>query len=149
MRDKRIEMLRKAHRLKKMFGSMAEEDYIEVIYELERVYGSASPSDIASILGVKPSSVTNMLRKLEEKGYIEYRKYRSPKLTMEGLELAKSISSKHRRIYEILRAVGVDDERANIEAELAEHFLSDDTIEKLYLFYRGCIKFLDESKKFK
>jgi len=144
MNVKRLEMLRQAHKLKKMFGSMAEEDYIEVIYELELEYGSASPSDIASILGVKPSSVTNMLRKLEEKGLIEYRKYRDPRLTEKGKELAKNISDRHRKVYKLLRMVGVPDERANIEAELAEHFLSDDTIERLYRFFIECGGDLDK-----
>ncbi len=143
MNVKRLEMLRQAHKLKKMYGSMAEEDYIEVIYELEREYGSASPSDIASILGVKPSSVTNMLRKLEEKGLVEYRKYRNPKLTEKGVELARLISEKHRKLYAILRGLGVDEARANIEAELAEHFLSDETIDKLYRFFMECGEDLD------
>ncbi len=134
----RVELLAKAHRMKKNIGSMAEEDYIEVIYELEKSYGSASPTDIAKILGVTPSSVTNMLKRLEEKGLIVYRKYRDPQLTEEGRRLAETISNRHKKLYKLFRALGVDEEKANIEAELAEHFLSDETIEKLFRFYVNC-----------
>lgn len=139
----RLELLAEAHRRKKRFASMAEEDYIEVIYELEKSHGYAQPTDIARILGVTPASVTNMLKRLEEKGLVEYRRYRNPKLTRRGEELASRISRRHGMLLELFLALGVDEERANIEAELAEHFLSDETIEKLYMFLKKCMESRD------
>ena len=46
-------------------------------------------------------------------------------------------------LLELFLALGVDEERANIEAELAEHFLSDETIEKLYRFLKKCMEYRD------
>ncbi len=135
----RIKLLKEAHRIKKSMASMAEEDYIEAIYELEKEYGVVKPSDIAEVLGVRPSSVTEMLKRLERKGLVEYKKYRYVRLTERGREIGERISRKHGFLLELFLALGVDRERANIEAELLEHFLSDDTIEKLKKFYMECV----------
>lgn len=139
MEKDRLDLLLEAHKRKKDIGSMAEEDYIEVIYELEKRYGSASPTDIAKILGVTPSSVTNMLKKLEERGMVEYRRYRNPRLTPGGRRLAETIARRHKKLYKLFKALGIDDEKANIEAELAEHFLSDETIDRLIDAYSRCL----------
>ncbi|MFW6144643.1 MAG: metal-dependent transcriptional regulator [Candidatus Natronoplasma sp.] len=47
------------------------EEYLEVIYLLEKKKGIAKTGDISSELGVKPPSVTEMLRKLEDEDYLE------------------------------------------------------------------------------
>ena len=135
----RLEMLRRAHEARKKLRSMAEEDYIEVIYEVEKVFGYARPSDIAAILGVKASSVTDMLKKLEKKNYVVYEKYRFVRLTEKGKTIARELSRKHEFLMEFLMSLGVDKDRANIEAELLEHFLSSETIEKLRKFYMTCL----------
>ncbi|MCE4612601.1 MAG: metal-dependent transcriptional regulator [Desulfurococcales archaeon] len=134
----RIELLRRAHEARKTLGSMAEEDYIEVIYELERVRGYARPVDIASILGVKAASVTSMIKRLEKKNYIVYERYRSVRLTEKGRELAQKIARNHSFLLEFLESLGVSREKANIEAELLEHFLSEETISRLRQFYMEC-----------
>ncbi len=134
----RIELLRRAHEARKTLGSMAEEDYIEVIYELERLHGYARPVDIASILGVRAASVTNMIKRLEKKNYIIYEKYRSVRLTDKGRRIAVKIASNHSFLLEFLESLGVSREKANIEAELLEHFLSEETIARLRQFYARC-----------
>ena len=135
----RLELLKEAHRIKKNMASMAEEDYIEVIYMLEMMHSFAKPSEIADILGVKAPSVTEMLKKLERKGLVEYRRYRYVKLTERGRMIGERIVSKHGFLMRFFLALGVDRRRANIEAELLEHFLSDETIERLKEVYEKCI----------
>lgn len=139
-RPERLNLLKEAHRIKRNLSSMAEEDYIEAIYELEKEIGYVKLSDIAEILGVKLSSVTEMIKKLEKKGYVEYKKYRYVKLTDEGRKIGERISRKHSFLLNFFLALGVERRRANIEAELLEHFLSDETIEKLREFYERCVK---------
>ena len=134
----RIELLKKAHIGRKKLKSMSEEDYIEAIYEVEKTYGYARISDISSILGIKPPTAVNMIKKLEEKGMVEYMRYRGVKLTQKGKKIAKNISKKHEFIRLFLIALGVDKERANIEAELMEHILSNETLEKLRQLYEKC-----------
>ncbi|MEF8832619.1 MAG: MarR family transcriptional regulator [Candidatus Thermoplasmatota archaeon] len=51
------------------------EEYLEVIYLIEKREGQAKTGKISSELDVKPPSVTEMLRKLEVEGYLEYERY--------------------------------------------------------------------------
>ena len=134
----RIELLKRAHEARKNLGSMAEEDYIEVIYELERARGYVRPVDIASVLGVRAASVTSMIKRLEKKNYIVYEKYRNIRLTEKGREIARKIARNHGFLLEFLESLGVSREKANIEAELLEHFLSEETISRLRQFYTEC-----------
>lgn len=136
----RIELLKRAHRGRRRLVSISEEDYIEAIYEVERVYGYARITDISEILGVKPPTVLGMVRRLEAKGLVSYERYRGVRLTEEGRRIAERIARSHEVIRSFLIGIGVDEERANIEAELIEHFLSQETLEKLKAVYEECIK---------
>ncbi len=136
----RIELLKKAHEGRKRLISISEEDYIEAIYEVERVYGYARLIDISRILGVKPPTVANMIKRLEEKGLVTYMRYRGVKLTEKGRTIAERISETHELIRSLLIALGVNEDKANIEAELIEHFLSRETLDRLREFYEKCIK---------
>lgn len=139
--ESRLEMLRRAHKWRReSVLSVSEEDYVEAIYEVEKLYGYARLTDISRILGVKPSTALGMIRRLEGKGMVRHEKYRGVRLTEEGRRLAERIARKHDLIKSLLTAVGVDEERANIEAELIEHFLSDETLERLRRVYEECIK---------
>ena len=60
------------------------EDYVEKIYELIQTKGYARVSDIAIELNLQPSSVTKMVQKLAEAGYIHYERYRGLVLTPAG-----------------------------------------------------------------
>ncbi|MCE4611644.1 MAG: metal-dependent transcriptional regulator [Desulfurococcales archaeon] len=144
-KPERLNLLKEAHRIKRSLSSMAEEDYIEAIYELEKELGYVKLSDIAEVLGVRLSSVTEMIKKLEKKGFVEYKRYRYVKLTDKGREIGEKISRKHSFLLNFFLALGVERGRANIEAELLEHFLSDETIEKLRELYEKCMKIDDEN----
>ena len=68
--------------------SQSAEDYLERIHELIQEKGYARVVDIASSLQVKQASVTSMVQKLGELGYINYEKYRGLILTDKGREEA-------------------------------------------------------------
>ena len=53
------------------------EDYLECIHELIKSKGYARAVEIADELDVRPSSVTKMIQRLDEQGYLLYEKYRS------------------------------------------------------------------------
>lgn len=53
-------------------------------------------SDLAKALGVSTPSVNSMVRKLSERGLVEYRKYRPLKLTSAGRKAAALVVRKHR-----------------------------------------------------
>ena len=57
------------------------EDYLEVIYELIKQKGYATTVDISNYLNVSSPSVTKMIKRLDESGYLNYEKYRGIRLT--------------------------------------------------------------------
>ena len=77
----RLESICHAHRVKKEERTDRMEDYLEVIYELIKQKGYATPVDISEYLNVSSPSVTKMVQRLYEQGYLNYEKYRGISLT--------------------------------------------------------------------
>ena len=80
--------------------SLAEEDYIKAIYHLSRNNEEALTNAIAEKLQTKPASVTDMLKRLAEKGILNYLKYRGVTLTDKGRSIALQLVRKH-RLWEV------------------------------------------------
>jgi DtxR family transcriptional regulator, Mn-dependent transcriptional regulator len=59
------------------------EDYLKVIYEIERLSGAAATNDIAHRLAIAPASVSGMVRRLAEQGLVAHERYRGVRLTDE------------------------------------------------------------------
>ena len=88
--------------------SQTAEDYLERIHELIEEKGYARVVDIASSLDVKQASVTNMVQKLDELGYLNYQKYRGLVLTEEGRTIALSIQKRHEMLSRFFSLFGID-----------------------------------------
>ncbi|MDQ5869984.1 MAG: transcriptional regulator MntR [Thermoproteota archaeon] len=112
------------------------EDYLEVIYELVEQKGYATAVDISNYLNVSSPSVTKMMQRLDESGYLNYEKYRGIRLTHEGILIAESIRSRHGLLAEFFRIIGVNEEDANSDAEGIEHHLHPKTINRLEEFIK-------------
>ncbi len=110
------------------------EKYIERIYELKQKKGYVRATDLASLLNVKPSSVTEMLQKLAKEGYVHYEKYRVVDLTEKGLELALNLERRHQAIKKLLMHLGVSEGTADRDACVVEHILSEESIKKIQEF---------------
>jgi DtxR family transcriptional regulator, Mn-dependent transcriptional regulator len=80
--------------------SQSEENYIKAIYALSESSESISTNLLAERINTKASSVTDMLKKLSEKGFLTYQKYQGCSLTPAGLSIALSIVRKH-RLWEV------------------------------------------------
>ncbi|MHA1959091.1 MAG: metal-dependent transcriptional regulator [Candidatus Thorarchaeota archaeon] len=114
--------------------SKSLEPYLETIYELQMQSGSASVTDIARIRGVKSPSVTYVLQKLREAGYVHYERYKSVNLTPKGLKLAEKLEKAHETLRWFFRLIGIDSEIAEADACEIEHIAHPETIEKLTRF---------------
>jgi Mn-dependent DtxR family transcriptional regulator len=136
--NKRLDFIRSAHNEKKENDPRTDrmEDYLEVIYELIQQKGYATTADISKYLNVSSPSVTKMVKKLDESGYLIYEKYRGLNLTTEGIHIAKNIHEKHTLFVEFLKMIGIDDETAHLDAEGIEHHLHPQTIKKLEKFIK-------------
>lgn len=117
--------------------SFTEENYLKAIYSLTQRHGSpeTSTSHIAEQLSTKPSTVTDMLRKLADKKLIAYEKYRKIELTKSGKQLAILVIRKH-RLWEVFLHEKLQfgwDEVHEI-AEQLEHIQSEELITRLEKF---------------
>ena len=110
------------------------EDYLEVIYELIEQKGYATTVDISNCLNVSSPSVTKMMQKLDETGYLKYERYRGIRLTKEGIMIAEGIRNRHGLLAEFFKMIGVKEESANKDAEGIEHHLHPETLKKLEEF---------------
>ena len=111
--------------------SQSAEDYLERIHELIEEKGYARVVDIASSLNVKQASVTSMVQKLGEAGYINYEKYRGLILTEKGREVARKVQQRHETLSRFFSLLGLDARTQQADIEGIEHHLSPATVECL------------------
>jgi len=111
--------------------SQTAEDYLERIHALIEEKGYARVVDIASSLRVRQASVTSMVQKLDELGYVNYEKYRGLVLTEKGKAVATGIQRRHETLARFFSLFGLDAETQQRDIEGIEHHLSQDTVEIL------------------
>ncbi len=119
-----------------MSTSFAEENYLKIIYRLsEGNNDDISTNAVAELTQTKAASVTDMLRKLAEKGWVNYQKYQGVRLSPEGEKIALGIVRKH-RLWEVflVEKMGFNWDEVHEIAEQLEHIESDMLIEKLDAF---------------
>jgi DtxR family transcriptional regulator, Mn-dependent transcriptional regulator len=102
----------------------AEQDYLKAIHRLGGADRQASPADIASRLGVRAPSVTGMLKRLAEAGWIDYESGRGARLTERGVAEARRVIRRHRLVELLLTRLGLDWSEVDAEAEALEHAIS-------------------------
>ena len=141
--SKRLESIRTAHKTVKKESSTTREDYLEIISELVELKGYATTLDISRYMNVSPPSVTKMLQKLDEKGYLEYEKYHGINLTEKGKRLADTIRQKHGILLDFFEILSVGKDIADQDVEGIEHHLNPKTIKQLRKF----ITFLKSNPK--
>jgi Mn-dependent DtxR family transcriptional regulator len=112
----------------------ATEDYLETINALINEKGFAASVDIAERMNVSKPTVTSIVKKLDSEGFLIHEKYRGLTLTQKGRKLAQEMHRKHELITEFLMLFGVDRKIALEDAEMIEHGLHSDTIQKLRTF---------------
>ena len=149
--SKRLESIKAAHRTIKKESSATREDYMEIISELVELKGYATTLDISRYMNVSPPSVTKMLQKLDEKGYLEYEKYHGINLTEKGKQTANMIRQKHDILLDFFEILGVGIDIANQDIEGIEHHLNPKTIRQLrkfITFLKSNPKIIDEFCQF-
>lgn len=113
--------------------TLSEEDYIKAIYHLGDVSNKPIATNaIAEQMSTKPSSVTDMVKKLSEKSLVNYKKYQGVSLTEKGRLVALSIIRKH-RLWEVflVEKLNFSWDEVHEVAEQLEHIKSDALIDKL------------------
>ncbi len=112
--------------------SRSVEDYLKAIYSLSETGEAASTSSIAGILDVQPASVSGMIKRLAEWGFVEHVPYRGVKLTSSGSREALRIIRRHRVLETYLsQRLGYTWDDVHEEAERLEHAASDELIDRM------------------
>ena len=118
--------------------SHTEENYLKAVFKLaeaEPDTAGVSTNRIAAALATRPASVTDMLRRLAEKGLLDYEKYRGVQLTAEGRRLALLTIRKH-RLWEVflVQQLGFSWDEVHDVAEELEHVQSPLLMRRLDAF---------------
>lgn len=111
------------------------EDYLETILMLKNRLGIVRSIDIVNELGYSKPSVSVAMKKLREHNFITMDPSGHIELTKEGLAIADGIYERHQFFSDILTRIGVDPDIAKEDACKLEHHLSDESFEKLKLFF--------------
>ena len=108
--------------------SPAIDDYAKAIYTLETRNGEpVSTNSLAGRLELTSGSVSGMLKKLHELDLISHVPYRGVRLTARGRDLALEVIRHHRLLELYLtEALQMPWDRVHDEAEVLEHFLSEE-----------------------
>jgi DtxR family Mn-dependent transcriptional regulator len=116
--------------------TLTEENYIKAIYHLgKQGTKTVSTNAIARNIETKASSVTDMVKKLSDKGYAHYKKYQGVSLTVAGKTIAINIVRKH-RLWEVflVEKLNFSWDEIHEVAEQLEHIKSKKLITQLDAF---------------
>ena len=108
------------------------QDYLKVLFRLEKRQKPVPTSALADALGVSPSAVTAMSCKLHVAGLVRYAAYQGMALTPVGREEALRVLRAH-RLVEVMMVewMGYGWEDVEDEADRLEHVLSPDFVDRL------------------
>lgn len=112
-------------------ASPAADDYLKTVYaHTEWQDAPITPSQLAAKLGIAPSSVTEMVKKLAASGLVSHVPYGAVRLTDAGEHRALSMVRRHRLIETwLVSEFGYGWHEVHDEAEVLEHTISDRLLE--------------------
>lgn len=108
----------------------ALEDYLEMIYRYCEKKPFIRVNTLASLLNVKASSASKMIKKLKQLDLVDYEKYGIIKLTEKGEKKGKFLLNRHNIIENFLLFIGCE-EKTLIQTELIEHYITPSTVKKI------------------
>ncbi len=115
------------------------EEYLETILDIQKEGKVAKTKEIADRLNIKPSSVTEMLNKLSEMGYVDYQPYKGATLTKKGYMVAERIKRNYLILSKFFKEfLEIEDEKKAHELSCTlEHIVDDEVIEKICVLISG------------
>ncbi len=116
--------------------TLSEENYLKAILAISlNTNKKASTNEIAEELNTSAASVSDMLKKMQDKNLVKYEKYRGAELSSKGNNHAISITRKH-RLWEtfLVEKLNFNWEEVHDLAEELEHIKSSKLIDRLDSF---------------
>ena len=106
------------------------EDYLEMIYRLQKRSGAIRVGDLSKFLHVRPSSVSKMMQRMGAVGLIQSEKYGEILLTKKGQAVGRYLLYRHEVIHDFLKVLNQSENELE-QAEKIEHSLNRGTVENL------------------
>ena len=116
--------------------SLTEENYLKAIFSLSNYNDErVSTNAISEEMGTSAASVSDMLKKLLDKGYVKYEKYKGVTLSSKGVKKATNVLRKH-RLWETFLVENLEFNWSEVHdiAEELEHIKSNKLINRLEKF---------------
>lgn len=113
------------------------EGYLKAILLLQEKHSEVRCVDLADYLNRAKPTVTNMVHRLCEDGFIYKVDEKYIRLTDKGLYIAETMIERHKFFMNWLIAAGINSKEAEHEACRLEHAISTQTFEKLKNFYNS------------
>ncbi len=111
------------------------QDYLRIIYELSSREGKVRPVTLSEALGVRMPTALQMVRSLASQGLVTYERHGEIELTEKGRDIAKELQKRHDLLLKFLtKYLGVGEEVAERDSCGIEHYLSEETYERLVKF---------------
>ncbi|MDB2682736.1 manganese-binding transcriptional regulator MntR [Alphaproteobacteria bacterium] len=126
-----FEKLREAHQ------NETAEDYVELISDLIEAKGEARVTDLSQRFGVSHPTVNKVITRLKKEKLVIAEPYRSIFLTPKGRTLAEKCKERHIIVVDFLRALGISEKIAEMDAEGIEHHVSEETLEAFQKFTKS------------
>lgn len=120
-----------------MLGKEKTENYLKVIYRLQRMHGDVRGVEIADELNVSRPTVSIAIKDLEKAGYVTISFDCRFRLTGKGIERAKEVTEKYDFFIDLLRFLKVNPSTAKADACKLEHSLSDESFAALQKFFQN------------
>jgi DtxR family Mn-dependent transcriptional regulator len=112
--------------------TQTKENYLKAVYFLNQKQADISITALASLMNVSKPTANSMVKKMEEKGWLVYEKYKPLLLTKKGEEIGALIVRKHRLTEMFLSEVmGFGWEEVHDIAEEMEHLNSEKLFDRM------------------
>lgn len=112
--------------------SFTKENYLKAIYFLDQKGKDIALTDISKKMGVSNPTTNNMVKKLQEAGWLIYERYKPLQLTSQGRKVGALIVRKHRLTEMFLtKIMGFGWEEVHDVAEEMEHIQSNLLFERM------------------
>lgn len=112
--------------------STVKEDYLKALYFLGEDDGHINVTELSKRLAVSKPTASNMVKNLEEQGWVVYNKYKPVQLTEKGRKAAAGIIRKHRLTEMFLyKIMGFGWEEVHEIAEQMEHIDSEELFSRM------------------
>lgn len=113
-------------------ASPSKDHYLREMFELKQEKGYVRVTDVARRLEVKKSAVSQIISKLEEEGFIDRTDHPFINLTPRGVAAARLTISRFNILNDfMIEVLGIPQEVAFEDACKLEHFVSDETTDRL------------------